>query len=418
MNYLLCIGVSAIIILIFTRFLYDTFFKPNVIFSIIWLLGTFFISINIGGIKQIRNTTYQYILISVIMFNVGYFLLMREKNPKYEYDYLKFEFNNKTVENRIFKINSFLIIITLPFFIKMLLIWLTQSFYQVRVAAYVYSNIYEIIASRIVFWPMYAFFNIVLMLGTIKMFLGIKDYKLYLICFFDIFYFSVITGSRNFIAKFLLYFVAAFFIGNIYSTKKVKLNIKIIIISLIIVLILNAAIRARSLGKLSPLENVVVYLFGGISYFDNIIKIEDTSMLYGRGMFGWIVSPILYIISLTGLIPNYSAEYVIGEITMNGIYISDDFNFNALTTAMYPLYRDFGTYGIIIGMLLYGALIAIYEKKMYKKFNLKNFMLFFTFFITILESTQYYDMLFIRFSIQLILICSIFNINAPAKKEN
>ena len=135
-------------------------------------------------------------------------------------------------------------------------------------------------------------------------------------------------------------------------------------------------------------------------------------------MFGWIVSPILYIISLTGLIPNYSAEYVIGEITMNGIYISDDFNFNALTTAMYPLYRDFGTYGIIIGMLLYGALIAIYEKKMYKKFNLKNFMLFFTFFITILESTQYYDMLFIRFSIQLILICSIFNINAPAKKEN
>lgn len=408
MQYIVYMIVITLFFAAITYFKSKSFFRPNVIFSLIWIVGSIFLYINIGGIKNISNTTYMYIFLTVLSFNIGYLPFAEGERQKYDLETLRLIVDDKRYEKTLLWINFILVVICFPYFIKMLYIMITQSFYQVRVAAYVYSGVYESIVSRVVFWPMFAFFNIVLMLCAIKLFLGVKDYRFYLLTVFDILYFSMITGSRNFIAKFFVYIVVAYILGNFLLKKKRTIDFRIIAIGSLLAVILNAAIKARSLGMLSPLENVVVYLFGGISFFDNIIKNTDVSMLYGRGMFGWVVSPILYLFSLTGIIPNCTAEYIIGDITKDGIYISDDFNFNALTTAMYPLFRDFGVLGIVLGMIMYGGIVMSSEKKMSEDFNVKNLMMFFSFLVTIFESTQYYDMMYIRFSFQIFFIWFIF----------
>ena len=408
MQYIVYMIVIGVFFSLMTFIKTKSFMRPNVIFSLIWILGSIFMYINFGKIKNVSSTTYCYILLTIFSFNIGYLPLANGERQKFDIETLRIIIDDQRYRKALFSINFALIAICFPYFIKMFLIMINQSFFQVRVAAYVYSGVYETIISRVIFWPMFAFFNIILMLCAMKLFLGLKDYRYYLITLFDIFYFSMITGSRNFIAKFFVYIVVAYILGNLLLKKKRTVDMKIICLGSVLAFFLHIAIKARSLGMLSPLENVVVYLFGGISYFDNIITITNVEMLYGRGMFGWIISPILYLLSLTGMFPNYTAEYIIGDITKDGIYISDEFNFNALTTAMYPLFRDFGVMGIILGMMLYGIVVMTSERKLSENFNIKNLMLFFSFFITVFESTQYYDMMYIRFSFQIFLILFVF----------
>lgn len=168
---------------------------------------------------------------------------------------------------------------------------------------------------------------------------------------------------------------------------------------------------------------MITYQFGGISYFDHIITNRDFAglnqvRLYGLGTFAWIVSPIIYILSTFSVIPNFTAEAIIGQITANAIYISDRFNFNALTTAMYPMWRDFGVSGIFFGMAFFGLVVALSENAFNKKRNLKNLLLFFSFFIAIFESTQLYDMLYLRFSMQILWIYILFGKSSISFKMN
>lgn len=399
--------------ILLTLLKYQTIVKPNILFSVLWIAGALFMNINFVGIHEISNETNVYIILSLVMFNIAYFLTSGSVHLRYDIGELRNVFSLDKYWHSILIINFSMIAICIPYFIKMFRILLFQSFYQVRVSVYNYSNFYELLMSKVIFLPMYAFFNIVLMLCVVELTLGEKNFKLYALTIFDAAFYSLITGSRNFIAKFFVYFLVAFLISNSMLKKKRKLDLKLVTLGIIVAVILNAAIKARSLASLSPLENIIVYLFGGIAYFDQITHsslyaAENAISLYGQGTLAWIVSPFLYLLSLLSIIPDITAESIIGKVSGNGIYISNKFNFNALTTAMYPMWRDFKGVGIALGMAFFAWIVARREKKVQKEFSIYNFFMYFSFVIAIAESTQLYDMLYVRFSVQILLIYLLF----------
>ncbi|HEP1839291.1 TPA: oligosaccharide repeat unit polymerase [Streptococcus suis] len=413
MNYLLILFGITSIFTIFSFIKFRKLLTPNIIFSILWVLGAVVVNTNFVGLRTPTAQTNYYIIITIVMFNLSYIFFSDKNRLQLEKGTLLEIIDIDKHWGKIVSVNLLLTIVTFPYFCKMLLIFVTDSFYAVRVAAFNYIGLYEVLMSKVIFIVMFSFFNLLLMLTCLNITLRNNSKKLFYLMIFDALYFTMITGSRNFIAKFFIYMVVSYLLANTYLSKKIRIGINFILYGTIILLILNWAIRARSLASLSPLENIIVYLFGGISYFDHITNMpiffaDNQIRLYGLGTFSWIVSPVIYLLSLVNLIPNFTAEALIGDVTANGIYISSRFNFNALTTAMYPMWRDFGTIGIVFGMSFFGFWVAKSEKVFMKKKNLKTLLFLFSFIIAIFESTQLYNMLYLRFSMQVIWIYLLF----------
>ncbi|MGT2721167.1 O-antigen polymerase [Streptococcus porcinus] len=413
MKYIFIMVLLTIFFILITMIKYKTLLKPNMLFTFLWLLGSIAVNNNFVGLHNLSDQTNNYLVITLGMFNIFYLFLSKSDFKKFQLSELIDILNLQSHWGKIVIVNFSLIVITFPYFIKMILVFFTKSFYDVRVAAFTYTNSYDLLMSKVVFILMFSFFNLLLIITCLKIVIGDLDIKLFYIMIFDVLYFTLISGSRNFLAKFFVFLFIAFLFSNTHLLKKIHISPKLVTIGAIVLLILDRAIKARSLSSLSPLENIVIYQIGGISYFDHIIHSNEFLVLnqvrlYGLGIFSWLISPILYILSILNFIPNITAESIIGQVTANGIYISSRFNFNALTTAMYPMWRDFGTLGIIIGMSLFGLSVAISENAFNLKRDLKNLLIFFTFFIAVYESTQLYDMLYIRFSMQILWIYFLF----------
>lgn len=416
-EYLFIIILIAIIVLVLTYLKFSTILKPNILFTLLWLVGSLLINFKYAGILNINERTNFHIIIALVGFNVSTLFFCKRDTYKLSRAEILRILDIKSSWKTILYTNITLVVICVPYFFKMIKIMLVDSFYQVRVHAFSYDNLYELICSKIINLPMFAFFNILLIITVLKIVLGEKgNVKLYLLMIFDTIFFSLITGSRNYFAKPFIYFIIAYALMHVVSKKKIKINVKTILIGVIIFFILDFAIKARSLRGLSPLENILIYLFGGIAYYDKIVfsnrfLLENSVMLYGQGVFGWIISPFVYLLSLMGIIGDYVAESIIGRVSGQGIYISNYYNFNALTTAMYPMWRDFGEVGIFVGMIVFAFFVSHYRNKLFRYFNQKNLLIYMTFLCAVSECTQYYEPLFIRFSVQIIIIHIIWRIN-------
>lgn len=417
---IICIGVLSCLL---TLIKYKTIFKPNILFTLLWVAGAILINNNFAGVLDIDDRTNIHIIIALISFNVSYFLFCKKRTIRLNREELCSMLNIRPLWNKILLINFGMVAVCLPYFFKMVRIMLIDSFYQVRVDAYNYGNVYELICSKIINLPMFAFFNILLIISTLKLALGERNnLKLYLLMIFDVIFFSIITGSRNYIAKPFIYFAIAFAFIHVVSESKIRIKPQIVIFGMVIFVILDRAIKARSLHGLSPIENIVIYLFGGIAYYDKIMfsgvfGAENAIPLYGQGMFGWIVSPFFYIVSLLGLTPDYVAESVIGRVSSQGVYISNMYNFNALTTSLYPMWRDFGEFGIALGMVVFAIFVSHYRNKLFRTFNQKNLLIYFSFLCAVSECTQYYEPMFIRFSIQIVLIMIVWRYMRSQRPE-
>ncbi len=395
---------------ILTFLKYRTLYKPNILFTMLWTIGAVLINNNFAGILDIDNRTNIHIILALVAFNSTSVLFTKKSTMCMSKEELLSILDISQFWNKILIINFSMVSVCIPYCIKMIRIMLFDSFYQVRVKAFSYDNVYELICSKIINLPMFAFFNILLIITVLKLALGEKNNtKLYFLMIFDVVFFSIITGSRNYIAKPFIYFAIAYAFIHVISRSKLQIKPQIIFFGLIIIFILDRAIKARSLHGLSPIENIIIYLFGGIAYYDKILfsgrfQAENAILLYGQGTFGWIVSPFLYVLSLLGITPDYVAESIIGKVSGQGIYISNSYNFNALTTSLYPMWRDFGEFGIIIGMATFAIFVSHYRNKLFRAFNQKNLLIYFSFLCAVSECTQYYEPLFIRFSVQILLI--------------
>ena len=408
--YVQAIIAISIVICILTFLKYRTLYMPNILFTLLWTVGAVLVNNNYTGIFDINAETNIHIIIALIAFNCSSLLFSHNYKVKLSRKELSSMLDITFLWNKILILNFGLVAVCFPYFIKMIRIMLFQSFYEVRVQAYNYRNVYELVCSKIINMPMFALFNILLIITVLKLVLGEKNnLKLYLLMVFDVIFFSIITGSKNYIAKPFIYFIIAYVFIHGISKKKLHIKPQIALIGVTAAAILDRAIKARSLRGLSPIENVVVYMFGGIAYYDKIMfsglfRTENAIRLYGQGVFGWIVSPFFYLLSLLKITPDYVAESVIGRVSGQGVYIASTYNFNALTTSLYPMWRDFGVFGIAFGMIVFAIFVSHYRNKLFRHFNQKNLLIYFSFVCAVSECTQYYEPLFIRFTVQILLI--------------
>ena len=191
------------------------------------------------------------------------------------------------------------------------------------------------------------------------------------------------------------------------TKEKKKINFKLLVLGVIALLILNSMIKWRSLYGISPIENLVAYIWGGLSYFDQItngaVYIEDNRQLFGLATFGTITGPIAYVLSLLFGIQTVP-EQIIGKVTSSVIYISNTFTYNALCTALYPMWRDGREWGIAFGMFFYGFVCSFIERRVRTHMNSLNYLLYSSFASTVILSTQNYELMYMRFSVQIMLI--------------
>ena len=103
------------------------------------------------------------------------------------------------------------------------------------------------------------------------------------------------------------------------------------------------------------------------------------------------MTPILYIGHHIFGTPNINAEYVTKLVTSHYEYVSANYTFNSLPTALYYFWRDFhGIPGIIFGTCSLCLIFIYVENKYYKNRNIRWFVLYLYFTLVIFLSTQTY----------------------------
>lgn len=228
MTYTYIMLFISIIVFLFTLIKYKSLIKPNILFTILWLFGSYIVNSNFVGLHDLSKNTNIYMIITLGMFNLVYLFFAKEKEEKFPLNELTGILNIDRHCGKIILANISLILITLPYFLKMVMIFLNHSFYDVRVAAFSYNSSYDLLMSKVIFIMMFSFFNILLILTSLKIVLGDMDFKLFYFMVFDTMYFTLITGSRNFLAKFFVFLFLSFLFSNSYLIKKRFISPKLI----------------------------------------------------------------------------------------------------------------------------------------------------------------------------------------------
>jgi len=126
---------------------------------------------------------------------------------------------------------------------------------------------------------------------------------------------------------------------------------------------------------------------------------ENTSLhtmpvLYGKATFGFFINPILLTSTYLFGTPYTGSEYLISQVTAEYRAISPSRISNALATMIYPLYRDLGYTGVIMGTLFLAGLTSILESRLRIHKDFFSLCIFILVFNSVLNSTKNYSFYF------------------------
>lgn len=79
----------------------------------------------------------------------------------------------------------------------------------------------------------------------------------------------------------------------------------------------------------------------------------NTNLLYGKATFGFFYNWVFIILTIIIGLPYKGSDFLITSVTAIPKYISNDRAFNTLGTMIYPFYRDFNYFGIILGVTFF-----------------------------------------------------------------
>lgn len=405
---------------IITWIKYGTLVKPNQLFNTMWCFGAIIASTDFVGLYPTSEITQIYILLSILSFNIFY-ILFAKKWPKFD---INFNFSSEIRYNLIYISNFLSYIFLAPILINAIKIINTSGWDTLRGYAFVGSDLLaSTLQIRITAWIIYPIFLSTILLAVIFAIKRIKKYPVYFMAAINLVVYTVSFGGRYDIVKTLGYFVFSFFVLNSVSKIKMKVPKKYVFLGIGIFLVTVYLTTLRSLNGLNFIENTIVYFFGSLTFFDIIIHSSEFSVihensLYGTGVLGFLLNPLLYLGTLILNIPNYTSEYSVKLVTDNYLYISDNVRYNAMASALYPFWRDGGGIGIVVGMSIFSLLVVITEKLFFKYKSIRFFSLYIFMLFIVFTSVMTYDLLTIRTFMNIIFIIVFTKYSLKVKKNN
>ncbi|MFA6808546.1 MAG: O-antigen polymerase [Eubacteriales bacterium] len=227
-----------------------------------------------------------------------------------------------------------------------------------------------------------------------------------LIAVVDVVLYTLLFGGRYLIVKMMMYYIFAFLIVKVVDLEKIKKKkLNLVFIGLIVIAVIVVTSQ-RNWGNTSIIENTVVYYVGSFTFLDVLLNELNWSYspLYGMGTFGFIVNLVIAPFAILFKIPYRGSDYLITQITAIPRFISPTQSYNAMTTMIYPFFRDFGFLGIIIGTSFLAWFVSLVEEKFMKNKD----MLFLCFYVylafVLFNSVLLYDLLFPSAFITMVLV--------------
>jgi oligosaccharide repeat unit polymerase len=401
---------TIIISMLVNYFVFRRLWTINVLYTFTWVIGAFLNIFGYAGMFGASQTVHIYILSSIISFNLTYWLFAKKRRPRIDIS----EMNCSVAIQRIKWINIICQIFMLPFLVKAINIILTTSFSNLRNFAFTGSNeLASTLESRIIAWIIGPVMFSTIVITIILIILKKSSRLLNSFLVINVLLYTLTLGGKMLIVISVLLFVFAYYlIKNITNSSIAQYRIKrrYYVVFAIVASYVAYLTQLRLLNGLSIIQNFVVYLYGGISYFDVLLtsakyQVINSIELHGTTTFGFIVNPILYIYQMIFNAPNITSEYQVKLATSVFENISPLYKFNSLPTSLYFFWRDFHSVaGIIFGTVSL-CLIYIFAENMFIKHkSIQWFALYLYATLIVLLSTQNYGLFDIRSSANLLFI--------------
>lgn len=391
LNYILILLISLLI----NYVIYKSVLTINILYTATWVIAGILNLINFAGLYTAGSNIHKYIMTSIITFNIVYWIFSRKKKQKIKLE----EFNFNLQLKWLVRINLCCQAFMIPFLIKAIRIIRTTSFSNLRKYAYVGSDVFaSTLESRIISWIILpVFFSSIIIVITLVL-LKKSTIWLNLMIITDMFLYTITLGGKMLIVLSVLFYVFGYILLKIslLDKKVIKIDKRYYLILVFIITYLVYVTKLRALKGLNVIQNFVVYLYGGLSYFDAILNsgkylFLNSYELQGSATFGFIITPILYLKHHIFGGFNINAEYLTKIVTSNYEYVSRSYKFNSLATALYYFWRDFnGVPGIIFGTFCMCLFYIYVENKYYDNKNVRWFSLYIFLTMTVFLSTQTY----------------------------
>lgn len=422
-----------VLLIVFLFLIFITKFNPRLdipsrrmlyCYYLMWFMSLFFASIQFGGLFRVSAFTLILVYSSLISFTFGFFMVYIPPKSLNNLDSdLIGSFVQNFTQNKLFKILLIVLIIYISSLISVYIDYLltNESLANLRSDYYGEDQIYGPLYSFINIWILSPFSIIAIPIFAYKLIYQ-RDWICLLLGLFLFGYFTLGGGRFGYVRILfglvyvmfcLLYGDKRNYGGRHFNTKKFY-SYFIAILSSISVLLMIVTL-ARNSEKDSQEESLLVdgteqlsetvgnYMGGSIVALDHCIENDYLDRVggyqYGKLTFSALVKFVSPFLNKLG----------IGYIDLPDISFKQDeyidvgsSYFNALYTALFWFYLDFGILGVILFPFLFGLIFHYSIKMLYKYNNIFIFTLVFFIFLKVLHSV--FDYTFVLYS-EMIFVC-------------
>ena len=396
-------------------------------YYLMWFMSLFFAIIQVGGLFRVSAFTLTLVYVSLISFTFGFFLVYIPPQSTTILDAdLMGSFILRFTQNKSFKIILMILIVYIGSLISIYIDYISthESLANLRADYYGEDELYGPLYSFLNIWILSPFSIIAIPIFAYK-FMYQRDWICLLLGLFLFGYFTLSGGRFGYVRILfgfiyviccLLYGSKRNHSGQRFNTKKFYTSFLILFTCVLIILMLVTL--ARNSEKDSQEESLLVdgteqlsetagnYLGGSIVAFDYCIENNYVDRIggyqYGK----------LTLSALVKLVSPLLNKLGIGYISLPDITFKQDeyidigsSYFNALYTALFWFYLDFGICGVLLFPFLFGVIFHYSIKMLYKYNNF--YMLIFVFFIFQKVLYSVFDYTFVLYS-ELMFVFALF----------
>lgn len=363
----------------------------NSVFTIVWCVCASLASLGVAKLYPPSFETHLATIISIIVLNVAYLFTYsrtkRQQKPVELTTGITGQFNMKLVLT--LNILAWLYCLSLlPRAISMIT---RYSFSDFRAFAFSASTDYASTAQlTIVQNIVQPIFTVTALAAIVSIVCSKQSTRsLIILVIINSILLTLITAGRSSITEILYFSFFALLVSNHKLLGIVKLTFKryrkmsvFVIAAILAALILT---NLRSGTGSSAINQLLLYHCGPFSFLSELIKRApwEGALLYGKAMFGFIVSIFYMAATLIFGFEYGGGEYFVTQITSIRQVIGDGVSFNALGTMIFPFLMDFGWIGVLIGPAFCGFVIASIERWFYRSRTLVSLCIY----IYILQNT-------------------------------
>lgn len=383
-QFIILFSLAGLYVLIIKNITIDRLSKIILNFFVgFWAFALVMSIINVSDFYPISDYTYAIMYLGVVSFVLGFLLTPLKKRMSYV-------LNNNNIDKQVIEISKNrifqgIIIIACIYIYTLIVIYFHEIAYantlgELRTAYYegdLYGPEYKALDAlflkplTILITPVFAY------LLYFK-----RNWICLLLGFYLIGYESLSGGRFGYIRIFLAIIFVIFIIKNVYRTNKAKfvkffLSITIILISTLIVVSNMRVAGSKGVihndGLELLIDHTVGYSSGAIAAFNYSIENNYLNKFggYKNGAltFNSVIAMANLVTSRLGFTFETPLKKIVETKQEEYIYIGNNSSFNALYTANFYFYYDFGIIGIFVFPFFFGVVMRLLIKNLYKKNN-------------------------------------------------